>query len=249
MFKKFSKKSKVLTVILSAMSVVVLTVSAFFIFVADYYHSDVSSINAYISEYNVTKKELYDGATSYSLESNDKGFIFYPGGKVEHTAYEPLMYNLASKGITCILIKMPFNLAFFNVDAASKAKQYFPNINSWYIGGHSLGGSIASTYLEKNHEDFEGLVLLASYSMNDLKTKDIDVISIRGSEDKVLNMEHYEKYKKNLPSDLIEVIIEGGCHAYFGMYGKQDGDGNPSLSANEQISLTAKYIRDFIFKE
>jgi hypothetical protein len=85
--------------------------------------------------------------------------------------------------------------------------------------------------------------------MNDLKTKDIDVISIRGSEDKVLDIEHYEEYKKNLPSDLIEVIIEGGCHAYFGMYGKQDGDGNPSLSANEQISLTAKYIQDFIMKE
>ncbi len=249
MFKKFSKKSKVLTVILSALSVVVLTVSAFFIFVADFYHSDTSSINAYISEYNVTKKELYDGATSYSLESNDKGFIFYPGGKVEHTAYEPLMYNLASKGITCILIRMPFNLAFFNVDAASKAKQYFTNINSWYIGGHSLGGSISASYLEKNYDDFEGLVLLASYSMNDLKTKDIDVISILGSEDKVLNMEHYDKYKKNLPSDLIEVIIEGGCHAYFGMYGKQDGDGNPSITVNEQISLTAKYIQDFIMKE
>ena len=186
MFKKFSRKSKVLTVILSAMSVVVLTVSAFFIFVSDYYHSDTSSINAYISEYNVTKKELYDGATSYSLESNDKGFVFYPGGKVEHTAYEPLMYNLASKGITCILIRMPFNLAFFNVDAASKVKQYFPDIKSWYIGGHSLGGSIASSYVEKNHEEFDGLILLASYSINDLRTKDINILTIYGNEDKVL---------------------------------------------------------------
>ena len=39
--------------------------------------------------------------TSYIPESYDTGFIFYPGGKVESTSYEVLMYNLASKGILC----------------------------------------------------------------------------------------------------------------------------------------------------
>ena len=60
--------------------------------------------------------------------------------------------------------------------------------------------------------------------------------------------EKYEKYKKNLPTDLIEIVIDGGCHAYFGMYGEQDGDGTPTLSADEQIRVSADYISDFVLK-
>ena len=50
-----------------------------------------------------------------------------------------------------------------------------------------------------------------------------------------MNREKYAKYKSNLPSDFTEIEIAGGCHAYFGMYGEQDGDGVPTLSAAEQI--------------
>lgn len=38
------------------------------------------------------------------------GLIFYPGGKVEHTAYAPLLYACAEKGILCALIEMPGNV-------------------------------------------------------------------------------------------------------------------------------------------
>ena len=51
---------------------------------------------------------------------------------------------------------------------------------------------------------------------------------------------------KDLPEDLIEAEIKGGCHAYFGMYGAQDGDGTPTISNEEQIRLTAQAIADFI---
>ena len=44
------------------------------------------------------------------------------------------------------------------------------------------------------------------------------------------------------PEDFTEVIIEGGCHAYFGMYGAQDGDGTPTISNYEQIRLTSENI-------
>ncbi len=58
----------------------------------------------------------------------------------------------------------------------------------------------------------------------------------------VQKMDSYEKYKTNLPSDFSEVILAGGCHAYFGCYGAQKGDGTPTISNKEQIRLTAEAI-------
>lgn len=227
---------------------IILIVSVFLVYVSDYYPADTGSIETFIENKDVNKTVLYDGAVSYQATNSTVGFIFYPGGKVESSAYEPLMYELAFKGVTCILLEMPFNLAVFNVNAASKAMEYFQEIESWYIGGHSLGGSMAASYLGNNAEKFDGLVLLGSYCTNDLSNKGIDVLSIYGSEDKVMNKEKYDKYKVNLPLDFTEQIIEGGCHAYFGMYGFQEGDGMPTISVEEQISLTANYIDTFIKK-
>lgn len=167
---------------------------------------------------------------------------------MEYKAYESLMMELASKGILCILIEMPFNLAVLDMNAADGIRELYPEIDHWYIGGHSLGGSIAASYAAKNSEYFDGVILLASYSTTDISATTLDALSIYGSEDNVMNREKYEKYKKNLPTDLIEIVIDGGCHAYFGMYGEQDGDGTPTLSADEQIRVSADYISDFVLK-
>jgi hypothetical protein len=107
---------------------------------------------------------------------------------------------------------------------------------------------MAASYLEKNADEYDGLVLLAAYSTANLSQSGVEVLSVYGDEDGVMNGEKYEKYKKNLPTDLIEIKIDGGCHAYFGMYGDQDGDGKPSMSPEEQIKLTAEYITDLILK-
>ena len=98
------------------------------------------------------------------------------------------------------------------------------------------------SYLEKNAEDYEGLILLGSYSTADLSQSRLEVLSIFGSEDQVMNREKYEENKVNLPEGFTEIIIDGGCHAYFGMYGPQDGDGTPTISNEDQIYMTAEHI-------
>ena len=75
---------------------------------------------------------------------------------------------------------------------------------------------------------------------------DIKALSIYGSEDKVINLSKYNECKGNLPKDLTEFVIDGGCHAYFGMYGPQDGDGTPSISNTEQIQITATKIAELV---
>lgn len=179
---------------------------------------------------------------SYNTESVSSGITFYPGGKVEYTAYEPLMRKLASKGILCVLVKMPCNLAVLDMNAANGIQEEFPDIHNWYIGGHSLGGAMAASYVAKHTSEYKGLVLLGAYSTKDISSSGLKVLSVYGSEDKVLNKDKYESNKTNLPQDYKEYVIYGGCHAYYGMYGQQKGDGTATITNTLQIDKTADYI-------
>ena len=105
---------------------------------------------------------------------------------------------------------------------------------------------MASNYAAAHSEDFDGLILLAAYSTKDLTGTTLRVLSVYGSEDGVMNRESYEKNRANLPADTTEVVLDGGCHAQFGSYGPQDGDGVPTISGEEQIRQTAEAIAAFV---
>ena len=211
-------------------------------YVGDYYRADRDGIEAFAPMNSVSTELHDDGTLVFRPENAAKGFIFYPGGKVECAAYQPLMAACAQQGILCILVEMPFNLAVLDINAADGIQAQYPEIEKWYIGGHSLGGSMAASYHADHIEEYEGLILLGSYSTADLSETDLEVLSIYGSEDQVMNREKYEQNKANLPGDFTEVVLEGGCHAYFGMYGPQEGDGQPGISNAQQIFLTAEQI-------
>lgn len=168
------------------------------------------------------------------------GLIFYPGGKVEFEAYAPLMEAYARQGILSVLVHMPANLAIFDMDAAEDIREDYPQIEKWYIGGHSLGGAMAASYLENCEEHYEGLLLLAAYSTVDYSNSDLEVLSIYGTNDGVMNREKYEAYQKNLPQKAQEYVVEGGNHANFGYYGEQDGDQKATISREEQIAKTVE---------
>ena len=212
----------------------------------DYYRADTASIAAFSAENPIQTSEYERTIFFYPNKEPLAGLIFYPGGKVDHTAYTPLMVELAQRGILCALVEMPFHLAVFDSDAAEHIPAQFSNVHSWYLCGHSLGGAMASSYLSHNSADFQGLILLGAYSTADLSKSGLSVLSVCGSEDLVLNRDAYEKNQSNLPKDSIETVLEGGCHAGFGMYGPQKGDGSPTLSSAEQITQTADLISEFI---
>ena len=150
----------------------------------------------------------------------------------------------AENGIVCIVLKMPQNLAVFGINKGVQATERFPNIDNWYIGGHSLGGSMAASCASSHSDIFDGVILLGAYSTNDISN--LKVLSVYGSEDGVMNRDKYNKNKENLPASFTEYIINGGNHAYFGMYGNQDHDGKATIANTEQIQLTAQKIADFI---
>ena len=240
-------KKKALKYVLIVCSAVLIILLACGIYLNDYYHADTEAIDTLMDQNEIEVQKNEQGNLVFYPQTARAGFIFYPGGKVEYTAYGPLMKSLASKGILCVLVEMPFHLAVFDVNAADGIQEQYPQIEKWYIGGHSLGGSMAASYLEKNADQFDGLILLASYSTADLSETELQVFSVYGSEDQVLNLEKYESNKENLPSDFEEFLLEGGCHAYFGAYGAQEGDGMPKLTNIEQIQMTTEAIAEFVF--
>lgn len=219
------------------------------VYLEDYYHADMEAIKIFVADSTVEMYCSEDGNIIWEPEQASAGFIFYPGGKVEHTAYIPLMDALSARGILCVLVEMPFRLAIFDINAAEGIQEEFPQIKNWYIGGHSFGGSMAASYLSDGGDSFEGLILLGSYSVEDLSETNLSVLSIYGSDDMVVNREKYEESKENLPASFEEIIIPGGCHAYFGMYGEQEGDGVPTITNEDQIIYTADAIAAMVNQE
>ena len=88
------------------------------------------------SDSAVSVYELRNGVTVFAPEDPSAGLIFYPGGKVEHTAYVPLLRTCAERGVLCVLVRMSFNLAVFNVNGANGIPEQFPGVEYWYLGGH-----------------------------------------------------------------------------------------------------------------
>ena len=82
-------------------------------------------------------------------------------------------------------------------------------------------------------------VYVSDYYHTDLTDSGLRVYAAYGSEDGVLNREKYEADRTNLPQDTTETVFDGGCHAGFGSYGAQKGDGTPTISAEEQQRQTA----------
>ena len=90
------------------------------------------------------------------------GMIFYPGGLVDHRAYAPLMQVLCDRGVLCLLCDMPLDLAVLDMKAADGLQAQYPQVEKWLIGGHSLGGAMAASYVSDHAAEYDGLVLLGA---------------------------------------------------------------------------------------
>ena len=102
-----------------------------------------------------------------------------------------------------------------------------PDASAWVVGGHSLGGTVASLQADQ----VAGLLLYASYPASDIhESLTADVLSISGTEDGLATPEKITASAATLPADAEFLVLEGVSHAQFGAYGPQPGDGVPQVS-------------------
>jgi len=215
----------------------------------------------YVSDYERATQPAIDGLKSTELmtvENNDDyiiykpndriecGLLFYPGGKVEPTVYSRVFNELAEHGIQTVVVKMPFNLAMLNINGAEDVLNEFNDLDTWYFGGHSLGGVFGTEYLKDHSDEFVGMIYLASYANSDISNLDLDVITINGTLDTVIRRESYDEAKSNLPANAIYYNIEGGNHTQFGDYNLQKGDTEATITADEQQQIIIEKILEFL---
>ncbi len=178
--------------------------------------------------------ERVDAGTLVSsgpITAETTGFVYYPGARVNAESYVPTAAAIVTgedgdpnRDIAVVIVDMPLNLAVLGVDRADGAIASVPTIESWYVGGHSLGGAMACRYAADNAADLEGLVLHAAYCDRDLSGTDLRALSVLGTADGVIDVEAERQGRTLLPAGATIAELDGVNHAGFGAYGSQRGD-------------------------
>ena len=241
--RKMKKKLPfILHILISIVSgLLVLTIAAG-VYLKIHYSVDDEATAVFANSRNNKVNEL-NNAFFVDGEGEDTAFIFYPGAKVDSEAYLPLMKKLAANGVDCFVLKLPFRMAIFDVNASDKIINDY-NYKNIIVSGHSMGGVAASSYASSNTDNIDGVVLLAAYPSSKISDS-TPLLSIYGSEDKVLQKDAYNNAKSNFPKNFEEVVIAGGNHAYYGNYGEQSGDGKATITREKQQDDTVSAIVAF----
>ncbi len=141
-----------------------------------------------------------------------------------------MLRPLAKAGYLIVVLKEPFGVALVDVNHAQRVLAVHPEVTSWAVGGHSLGGVAASSFADTHGPQVKGLVLYGSYPSAKLARTDLKVLSISGSADGLTTPADIAASKANLPRRTQFVTVKGGIHAFFGDYGDQPGDGQPGVA-------------------
>ena len=232
-----------------ALIIVLILVAGFLIWAETPAQADSEAIQALNSDSVVTITQ-HNGWYIFSPtdQNPQTGLIFYPGGRVDEKAYSLVLREIAAQGYWVVLVPMPLNLAVFNSDAAGEIQATFPEIQSWAVGGHSLGGAIAANFAAANPGMLDGLVLWASYptGSDNLTQSGLKVVSIFASLDGLTTEEKIDASRVLLPAETLWVEIQGGNHAQFGNYGVQAGDNPATITREEQrqkvVDATVKML-------
>ena len=191
------------------------------------------------------------------------GLVFYPGGLVDPHAYVETLSKFALSGIMheVVIVKMPANLAVLDADKAKWMYNRFGYVKRWVVAGHSLGGVSACKLIHNWPHFFYGLALFAAYPQksSDISWYTQSVLSIRGEHDGNVSQEDIDKSIEYLPPSLyinsldefpmepeprtVHYTIPGGNHAYFGKYGEQRGDGEATISQEDQTKETVNILQ------
>ncbi|WOO87294.1 alpha/beta hydrolase [Mollicutes bacterium LVI A0039] len=197
--------------------------------------------------------EASDTALSYTItqeqsdyitydNNSQTGFIFYPGAKVDSKAYG----YLSELDANVYVAKFPFEMAMMDSDIAETIMSDNPEVENWYIGGHSLGGVFANRYAIENMDKIDGVVFLGSYPVSSAESI-LPSIALFGDQDLIVG-DYTEKLGQF--TDVAEIIVlDNANHSGFGDYGQQQGDAElTDEQLDQQRETILSEINEFINK-
>lgn len=245
--KKTINLDRIKKIIKYTLIALIIGIFIFFIYVNKTYKpQELANLSLMSDDYVEVSKDKFITFTPKENKST-KGLILYPGAKVDIESYAPLAKNIAKNGYKVVIVNSTLNLPIFSPNKAKEVINEHKDIKTWIVGGHSLGGTAAAKFATENKDLISGVIFLASYpSNNELISSNMEVLSIWGSKDGVLNFKKLIEAKQKLPTDATYVEIEGGNHAQFGDYGKQNGDNEAVISQEKQLQITSKSIIEFL---
>jgi len=231
-----------------------------------------TALDAMVSDSQVTVKQVtvpgWASDPKYYYEfkpavgSPTDAFIIYPGACLDERAYAVLAHDIAAAGYLVAIVPMPDYLAFLgNQSRANEVISNHPEIATWSIGGHSLGGVGACSYVNGSYtynNKINGVVLWASYPSSSISTKPVKVISIWGTNDGYTTSDKIDASKPNLPADTRYVALQGANHSQFGAYGfsatdytfvqpnPDPGDNPATITRQQQTDLIVSYTLNFL---
>lgn len=173
-----------------------------------------------------------------------QGLLLFPGGGVDFRAYAPIARELARQGLVVVVQNVPFGYALLDRDRAlgpgGNLRQAFPQVRSWSVGGHSLGGVAAACYVHQHPRDVERLVLWGSFPSptHSLAPRTLPVASLCGSEDGLVNPARIQATRHLLPAQTRVVELAGANHTQFGDY--WDGSDARFLQRGDRPALLSR---------
>ncbi|MEK8226811.1 alpha/beta hydrolase [Oerskovia sp. M15] len=135
------------------------------------------------------------------------GLVYSPGARVDVRATAAVLRPLAEAGYLVVALKEPLGIAFTSPNQSASAMAAFDEVDTWAVGGHSLGGVVAASFAAAHDDEVTGLLLHASYPSGDMSTADVEVTSVWGSRDGLTTPDKIEASRADLPAtaDFVEV--------------------------------------------
>jgi hypothetical protein len=94
-----------------------------------------------------------------------------------------------------------------------------------------------------NNPEIDYMILLGSYNIKEIETTKTLIISAQF--DIQMDLEVYEESVQDI-TNLTEIMIDGGNHAFFGFYGNQRGDGEAEFPNVVQQDIVISLINNYL---
>jgi pimeloyl-ACP methyl ester carboxylesterase len=185
-------------------------------------------------------------------QTSDDRLVIFPGCPVESSAYAPLARGLAGRGLTTIIMNIPFRCA----PSASSVQTLRTRVTAlldgcaactWTAIGHSRGAVHALDLVAALPGRFAGVVILGSTHPRerDFSRLSIPVMKVLATNDGVAPRSASEANRRLLPGSVRWEVIDGGNHSQFAYYGFQLFDGRATITRTQQHDRVTDLIAEF----